>query len=868
MSLTVAKPPFKLHVLFLSLVAITAATLRADDVPLYRNPSQPIDARIHDLVSRMTVEEKASLTTNTTPGVPRLGIPKYDWWSEALHGVANAGHATVFPQAIGLAAMWDAPLQEEIAHVVGIEGRAKFNGYRGTNQEGTLFRGLTFWAPNINIFRDPRWGRGQETYGEDPFLTASLGVAFVRGLQGDDPNYLLAAACAKHYAVHSGPESLRHSLDVSPSDLDLNETYLPAFEALVREGHVEAVMTAYSSLYTIPCSIHPLLYGRLKEWNFNGHVTSDCGSVDDLSRSYHRATDNVDAEVLTTRAGMNLRCGGDSTPLVQAVKRGLISERELDQRVAPLLRTMFRLGFFDPADKVPFNKIAPSENEAPKHAELAVKAARESIVLLKNDGILPLDLKKFHHIAVIGPNASSVPALLGNYNGEPSAPITVLAGVRSEFESEGAKIDYAHGCDYSTRPDTWRPIPYPWYQAEFFSNATLSGAAVAHRTERPLCLACSAVPWSRLPAGVPDHGISVRWNGEINTTLAGEYQFRVRGRGGFRLFLNDKLVLDSWIPSPEEAAKEREVAVTQTLEDNAAVAIKLEYVQGNGPSSVVLEWKTPDATRQVDQALAAAQNSDLIVFVGGISAQLEGEEMNVDFDGFNGGDRQRIELPPLQQQLLEKLGATGKPIVFVNMSGSAVAFPWAKQHANAILQAWYPGQAGGTAVADVLLGKYNPSGRLPLTFYSATEDLPAFQDYNMKGRTYRYFDGAPLFPFGHGLSYTQFGYEDLHVKRNEDGTLTALVTITNRGTRDGDEVVQLYATPPADSHPREHEALCGFQRVHLKKGESRMLSIAVPVTALRRWDNVGHAYAIPHGNWTLRAAASSADIRQQADFIY
>jgi beta-glucosidase len=840
--------PSALRLIAFGAVVVAAAALHAEsNLPSYRDPAQPQDARIRDLIARMTVEEKASLTTNTTPGVPRLGIPKYDWWSEALHGVANAGHATVFPQAIGLAAMWDDTLQQQIAHVIGVEGRAKFNGYRGTPQEGTLFRGLTFWAPNINIFRDPRWGRGQETYGEDPFLTARLGVAFVHGLQGDDPNYLLAAACAKHYAVHSGPESLRHSLDVSPPDSDLNDTYLPAFEALVREAHVEAVMTAYSSLYTIPCSIHPLLYGRLKEWKFDGHVTSDCGSVDDLSRSYHRATDDVDAEVLTTRAGMNLRCGGNSAPLVDAVKRGLITEKELDQRITPLLRTMFRLGFFDPAEKVPFNKIAPSENEAPAHAALALKAARESIVLLKNDGFLPLNLKKLHRVAVIGPNASSVPALLGNYNGEPSMPITVLAGLKTELEARGVQIDYAHGCDYSTRPENWRPIPYPWYQAEFFGNATLSGEPLARRTERPLCLACSAVPWSSLPAGVPDRGISVRWNGSINTTLAGEYQFRVRGRGGFRLFLNDKLVLDSWTPSKEEAAKEREVAITQTLADNVAISIRLEYVQGDGPSTAVLEWKTPAANLHVNEALAAAKDADAIIFVGGISAQLEGEEMNVDFDGFSGGDRQHIELPELQQQLLEKLSATGKPLIFVNMSGSAIAFPWVKQHANAILQAWYPGQAGGTAVADVLLGNYNPSGRLPVTFYNSTSDLPAFQDYNMQGRTYRYFEGKPLFPFGHGLSYTTFVYKKLKAERNKDGSLTVTLNVSNRGPRDGDEVVQLYATPPAQSHPREREALCGFQRVHLAKGESRAVTLTVPTSALRRWDTASHAYQIPRG---------------------
>jgi beta-glucosidase len=834
-----------------------------DPAPAYLDPVQPQEARIHDLTSRLTLEEKAAMMSNSTPGVPRLGVPKYDWWSEALHGVANAGTATVFPQAIGLAAMWDPALHQKIAHVIGVEGRAKFNGYIGTPQEGALFHGLTFWSPNINIFRDPRWGRGQETYGEDPFLTSRLGVEFVRGLQGDNPDYLLAAACAKHFAVHSGPESQRHNFDVAPPEADLFETYLPAFEALVREGRVEIVMTAYNSLYGTPCSMNPQLYTLLAKWGFNGHITSDCGSVDDLSRTYKRG-DPAEANALTLRAGMDVRCGSESAALVEAVKRGLVSEAELDYRLGALLRTMFRLGFFDPKARVPFNRIAPAENDTPADGALALQAAREAMVLLKNDGVLPLQKERLHRVAVIGPNATSVPALLGNYNGSPSAPVTVLAGLKAALEPAGVQVDYAHGCDYAVRPNTLRPLASGWVHGEYFANRDLSGEPAAKRTEPSLNCDFGAprFPFAGRPDGVPDKGISARWSGDLQTTLAGDYQIVVHGRGGFRLTLGSETVIDSWTPPPGEEGKLRQVSVTHRLPDNASLPLRLEYVQGDAPAKISVEWNTPVANSGFAAALDAAKAAEVIVFVGGISAQLEGEEMHVDYEGFSGGDRLGIDLPALQSELLAKLHAAGKPIVFVNLSGSAIALPWADENLNAIVQAWYPGQAGGTAVADVLLGNYNPAGRLPVTFYRATADLPDFTNYAMAGRTYRYFEGKALYPFGHGLSYTSFRYANLHAAPATDGTLNVMLDVTNAGVRDGDEVVQLYATPPAASHPREHRALCGFSRVHLKAGETKTVNFKVPATALRRWSSDQKDYAIPPGEWTFGVGASSADIRQ------
>ena len=857
--------PSPLNPALLAALLFAAAPLFAADAPpAYLDPSQPQAARIHDLISRMTLEEKASLMSNSTPGIPRLGIPKYDWWSEALHGVANAGHATVFPQAIALAAMWDAPLQQRIAHVIGIEGRAKFNGYAGTPQQGALFHGLTFWSPNINIFRDPRWGRGQETYGEDPFLTSQLGVAFVRGLQGDDPHYLLAAACAKHFAVHSGPEPLRHHFDVWPSAADLHETYLPAFEALVRQAHVEVIMTAYNAIYGTPCSINPLLYWSLKQWGFNGHITSDCGSVDDLYLTYKRGKDSAEANALTLRAGMDVRCGTESAALVAAVKRGLVTEQLLDERLGTLLRTMFRLGFFDPKDRVPYDQIKPDQNDTPAHGALALRAAHEAMVLLKNDGLLPLQKEKLHRVAVIGPNASSEPALVGNYNGTPSAPVTVLAGLKAALAPAGVQVDYAHGCDYAVRPTSRRLLNSGWLHGEFFANPDLAGKPLAEHSARPFDFdwADTQRAADSRPDHVPEHGISARWTGTMDTTLAGDYGLIVRGRGGFRLIVGGKTVIDSWTPPPGQAGKEREVSVVEHLPDNASLPVTLEYKQGDGPVKVAVDWTTPAPDAGIAEAVETAKNADLIVFVGGISAQLEGEEMHVDYQGFSGGDRTRIELPPLQRELLEKLAALGKPIVFVDMSGSAIAMPWADQHANAILQAWYPGQAGGTAVADVLLGNYDPAGRLPVTFYRSTSDLPDFKDYSMANRTYRYFKGKPLYAFGHGLSYTTFKYANLHVTPAAHGTLSVSVDVTNTGARDGDEVVQLYATPPAASHPREREALCGFDRIHLKAGATGTVNITVPATALRRWNTVDNTYYVPSGDWTIAAGAASDDIRQ------
>ncbi len=838
-------------------VSVAAAWAGEMPRPPYLDPAQAIEVRVRDLVSRMTLDEKAAEMMNTTPGVPRLGIPKYDWWNEALHGVARSGDATVFPQAIGMAATWDEPLLHEIASVIGVEARAKFNG--AGRHAGERYYGLTFWSPNINIFRDPRWGRGQETYGEDPVLTSRLGVAFVRGIQGDDPRYLQAAACAKHFAVHSGPEPLRHIFDATPPEADLHETYLPAFEALVREGHVEAVMTAYNQLYGKPCAVSPLLYGLLDQWGFNGHVTSDCGAIADLSRTYHVAKDDAEAEAMSIKAGLCVRCGDNPPALADAVRRGLITEAEVDRQLGKLLRTMFRLGFFDPAQQVPYLKITPAENNTPAHAAVALRAADEAMVLLKNDGTLPLAPSTLHRVAVIGPNADSEPALLGNYNGHPSAPVTVLAGVKAAL-GPGVVVDYVQGCDYAEVPAGLRLIPRTGLRAaentgllgDYFANPDLAGKPVAQRRDRPINLDAAH---ASLPAGVPATGMSVRWRGELLTTLPGNYRLVVKGRGGFRLKLAGKTIIDAW--TPEEKTRD----VIRPLAGSAALPITLEYFQAAGPAKISLSWEVPNVDAGEGTAVAAAKQADAVIYVGGISAQLEGEEMKVDYDGFNGGDRTAIELPRVQRKLVAALKATGKPLVCVLMSGSALAVPEMDAEANAIVEAWYPGQAGGTAVADVLFGKVNPAGRLPVTFYRATSDLPPFGEYRMDNRTYRYFRGTPLYPFGHGLSYTKFEYSRPRVypMTVENPVLLVSVDVTNSGGRDGDEVVQVYLTPPA---AREREALGAFARVHLARGATQTVKLTVPSTALRRWNDGKHEYFIPTGDWTVRIGASSSDIRQ------
>ncbi|PYP98102.1 MAG: glycosyl hydrolase [Gemmatimonadetes bacterium] len=701
-------------------LAVVATPLCAQ-TPDYQNPDLPFERRAADLVSRMTLEEKVSQMQDVAPPIDRLGIPRYNWWNEALHGVARSGLATSFPQAMGIAGTWDDSLIYRMATVISDEARAKHHEYvrHGSRER---YQGLTFWSPNINLFRDPRWGRGQETYGEDPFLTGRLAVQFIRGMEGDDPRYLKTVATVKHFAVHSGPEPARHTFDAVVGERDLRESYLPHFAAGMREGGAYSLMCAYNRVLGSPaCGSDLLLHNILRgEWGFSGYVVSDCGAINDIYERHKVAPTAAAASALAVKAGTDLECGNVYANLVAAVRQGLITEQAIDTAVIRLFLARFRLGMFDPPERVRWAQIPFSVLDQPAHRALARQVARESIVLLKNAGsLLPLR-KDVGTIAVIGPNADDRRMLLGNYEGSPADSITPLRGIR-EAVSPGTRVRYARGSDL-------------------------------------------VVP----------------------------------GDSGFA-----------------EAAR-------------------------------------------------AAEQADVVVLCLGLTAQLEGEEMSVETPGFLGGDRTRIDLPDAQERLLERIVAVGKPTVLVLMSGSAVAVNWAQEHVPAIVEAWYGGQAAGSALADVLFGDYNPAGRLPVTFYTSVDDLPPFDDYRMAGRTYRFFKGTPLYPFGDGLSYTTFAYRNLRTssaRLRAADTLIVRVDVTNTGRRAGDEVAQLYVRHLGSRVERPIEDLRGFRRITLKPGETRTVEFALPASSLAYWSPDTHRWVVEQEPVELAIGASSADIR-------
>ena len=714
--------------------AFSAAAARIPDVeesPIWRDPSHSIKERADDLIRRLSLAEKVAQLKNAAPAISRIGLPAYDYWNEALHGVANNGIATVFPEPVGAAASWNPELFHQEGKIIGIEGRAKFNDYTTKHQgDSKWWYGLTFWTPNINIFRDPRWGRGQETYGEDPYLTSEIGIEFVKGIQGDDPNYMLAMACAKHYAVHSGPEPDRHRFDAQVSERDLFETYLPQFERVVREGKVAGVMGAYNAVNGVPCCASPFLLDDLlrKQWGFEGYVVSDCDAIHDIwGRQQHRYVNTPEeAAAAAVKAGCDLCCGGDYNALVRAVQQGLITEKEIDAALYHTLWTRFRLGLFDPAEKVPYSKYSIKDNDSLEHRQVALEIARQSLVLLKNDGILPLDRFKIKRIAVIGPNGNSKSMLYGNYHGSSSHPVSILDGIR---QSAGTNIEV------------------------FFAQGS------------PITTNKAIAAWSH---------------------------------------------------------------------------------QDNDTTRSLLELSA--------EALSHATNADLIIYVGGITPAQEGEMF----------DRDSIELPEVQEELVQALQASGKPVVMVNCSGSAIALPWEDEHLPAIIQAWYPGEEGGRAVGEVLFGDVNPSGHLPVTFYRATTNLPSFTDYSMSNRTYRYFSGKPLYAFGHGLSYTKFDFQSgkLNAKKiTADGTAKVTFTVKNSGKRDGDEVAQVYFRHVKSAVTQPQRSLCGFTRVHLDHGESSKVTIEIPANRLRCWDTQKKQYVVEPGDYEILIGAASDDIR-------
>jgi len=717
-------------------------TQAKEAVPTYLNLKLDFRTRAEDLVSRMTLEEKVSQMVHEAPAIERLGIPRYNWWNECLHGVGRAGVATVFPQAIGMAASFDRDLMLQVATAISDEARAKHQEYvRAHNGDSAQYFGLTFWTPNINIFRDPRWGRGQETYGEDPYLTGQMGIQFVKGLQGDDPKYLKAVATAKHFAVHSGPEADRHRFDAAVSDRDLYETYLAAFRDLIVKAKAGSVMGAYNRVNGQSASAHERLLGEILrgQWGFDGYVVSDCGAVDDIYMTHKIVPTAEEAAALAVRRGCDLECGQTYASLAKAVKEGLVTEDEIDTAAKRLFMARMRLGMFDPPEQVPYARIPMSVNDSPRHDALARKMAQESMVLLKNaEHTLPLR-KDLRIIAVIGPNAHNVRVLHGNYEGTASHPVTVLDGVKSHVSAH-TEVLYAVGCDL----------------VEGYSEGS-SGP-------------------------------------------------------------------------------------------------------GAGPRKV-----PPSTQDSFAEAVEYTRRADVAVFVGGLSPTVEGEEMYVPYPGFKGGDRTDIQLPETQRRLLKAMQQTGKPVVLVLMSGGGVAVTWEAENLPAILQAWYPGQQGGNAVADVLFGDYSPAGRLPVTFYRSVEQPGDFNDYCMEGKTYRYFRGEPLYPFGHGLSFTRFQYTDLKVSPSKirgKASIGVTFKVTNTGNCRGEEVVQVYVRDVESSPPMPVKQLRAFQRIAFGPGEVRQIRMTLCTEEdLSSYDAGTKAFAVAPGQFEIQVGASSQDIR-------
>jgi beta-glucosidase len=844
---------------FTSLILLTILGHQAHGATYpFQDPSLPVAQRVADLVGRLTPEEKVSQMPLTAAAIPRLGIPEYTWWNEGLHGIARSGYATVFPQAIGLAATWDTPLLHSVGDTISTEARAKHADAIAHGNHRIYF-GLTIWSPNINIFRDPRWGRGQETYGEDPYLTARMGVAFVTGLQGDDPKYLKVIATPKHFAVHSGPEQFRHEFDVKPSPQDLEATYFPAFHAAIVDGHAASTMCAYNAVDGAPaCASEMLLQKTVRdEWKFNGFVTSDCWALTDIWKGHKFAPDEEHAAALALRAGTDTSCGPEFSSLTQALKDKLVTESEIDTAVTRLFTARFRLGMFDPPEQVAYARIPMSEVDSEAHRALARKVAEESMVLLKNDNAtLPLDAKE-KTVAVIGPNAAVLESLEGNYSGQPSHPILPLDGMTKRFR----KVVYAQGSSYV---DGF-PVIVPWnvlstagrpgLKGEYFGNPDLHGQPLLTRVDRQVDFDWNAAtPANPIPAAA----FSVRWTGSIAVPGAGNYVFSIApehcspcdGNDTFRLFVDNKQVLESGRDAKNSSGQ---AEYAMHFDDTAPHAIRVEYAH-NAPmfgAGIHLRWQ-PEASVMRDQAVSVARQADVVVVFAGLSPSLEGEEMPVQLEGFKGGDRTKIEIPKLQDDLLQALAATGKPIVVVLMNGSALAVPWAKAHAAAILEAWYPGEEGGAAIAAVLAGDTNPAGRLPVTFYESVDQLPPFADYSMAKRTYRYFSGRPLYPFGFGLSYTKFTYSHLQLSTsqlNAGDPLQVEADVTNSGQRKGNEVVQLYLRgPQANGAPLR--SLRGFERISLEPGETKHVIFTLDSARLSEVNQAG-VRAVDPGSYSV-----------------
>ena len=876
--------------LILSVVVCNAFAV-GQDKPDYLNTSLDFESRAVDLVERMTLEEKISQLGNNAPAIERLGVERYEWWNECLHGVARAGIATVFPQAIGMAATFDKGQMYDAACVISDEGRAKHHEFARNDDLGR-YKGLTFWSPNINIFRDPRWGRGHETYGEDPYLTGQMGMQFVKGLQGDDPKYLKLVATAKHYAVHNGPEPDRHHFNAVPNERDLWETYLPAFYDLIVKAKSYSVMGAYNRVDGESASASWMLLRDIlrDKWKFDGYVVSDCGAIRDIFDNHKIVNDREEAAAIGVRRGCDLNCGGVyQRSLMEAVQRGIIDEGEIDLAVYRLMLARMRLGMFDPAEMVKYAQIPYSVNDCPEHDQMALVMGLKSMTLLENDGVLPIDCDKVKKIAVVGPNADSVQALLGNYNGTPSRPVTVLEGIR-RVAGERVEVSYSVGCPLAEGAGRLAfPVVGSEYlfavdddgkevhglKGEYFVGTELEGEAVLSRIDSVIKMdwglgspTTTAVAQGILSADekMPDDNYSVRWSGELLAPESGEYTLGITSDDGCRLYVDGEKLIDDWTTHGMQTASAK-----VTMQKNKRYKIAVEYFEKTKGAGVYFVWKRPEDGSDKGLSSEVIENvkeADAAIFVGGLDAELEGEEMGLKAEGFDHGDRTKIELPRCQLETIKAMRETGTPVVVVILAGSAIAFEGVEKEVDAMLWGWYPGQRGGDAVADVLFGQYNPAGRLPVTFYKSTSELADFSDYNMragKGFTYRYYTGEALYPFGYGLSYTRFEYSDLKISGSKVGANDAVkvsVDVTNSGGMDGEEVVQLYVRDVESTLPMAVKQLRGFERIMLKKGQTRSVTFELcPMEDMRYYNAQKQEYAVEPGEFEIQVGASSSDIR-------
>ncbi|WP_288286958.1 xylan 1,4-beta-xylosidase [uncultured Prevotella sp.] len=827
----------------------------------YQNPQLKAEQRADDLLKRLSLEEKVQLMMDVSPAIDRLQIPQFQWWNEALHGVGRNGYATVFPITMAMAASWDDALLHRVFTAVSDEARVKA---RQAKESGRIrrYQSLSFWTPNINIFRDPRWGRGQETYGEDPYLTAKMGLAVVRGLQGMTydgkwiGDYKKLLACAKHFAVHSGPEWNRHTFNIEDlPERDLWETYLPAFKALVQEGEVAEVMCAYQRIDGQPCCSQTRYEQQIlrDEWGFKGLITSDCGAIRDfLPRWHNTAKDSEEASAQAVLAGTDVECGSEYKNLPEAVRRGDIKESDLDRSLRRLLIARFEVGDFDDDKLVEWTKIPSSSVASKEHKQLALDMARKSIVLLKNNGVLPLS--KTSGILVMGPNANDSVMQWGNYSGYPTKTITALEGIRQQLGS----IPYIPGCDLTRNEsvesrfaEIKAPLGNQGMQVTYYNNTSMSGKPVTTVTlTEPIKLSNGGN--TVFAPGVNLENFSARLDGTFIPTRDETLIFNISGDDKIRLLVNGDTIVDIWKVRHRIQNGQKEL----TVKAGQHYRIQIDYVQESGYGALNFDIQHK-STPTPQELLAQVGEAETIIFIGGISPRLEGEEMRVSEPGFRGGDRTSIELPQAQRDVLRWLHEAGKKVIFVNCSGGAVAMVPELETCDAMLQWWYAGEQGGTALADVLTGRYNPSGKLPVTFYKSTDDLPDFLDYTMKNRTYRYFTGEPLFPFGHGLSYTTFAFSKPGVKVN-DKSVTVTTKVKNTGKLDGTETVQIYFRRTADTEGPQ-KTLCGYQQVNLKAGETRTVTITLPRKNLESWDAKSNTMHFIPGQYQLMIGSSSAD---------